>query len=408
MKNAKYIKQGGKKLLMNDLEQAIISSPIDFILTLKKTENIDSDKLDIFYNFLEILGSDPQKEFDSFLSSLITKIKEDISRSTDTSELKKLANQIEPFTDIQEFSEIHSVILQKLPDLRGITINAKSYDNIKPIDLAKTFSAELDTKYEEWLNELFEEAKLWFDESDRFTHTNLYNKLSKVVFYKRSLITYLHKYCSRKFEIDYHPIYSIIRFNLALSNSPLAKVDEARPLCSILYSETKGTKIKPAELFESTKIAGPVLSHLILSIPYMTQVSNVRYYGQCFGLEKAEVEKIHSSLNKEDKDVINLVLNNKYALRVLLIFFVQTKSISSKFEQVICDADPHVDIAMIMCKDYNPVFYNVLLAWSSKNAYVFIDFLTRIKASDMPMPGFYVFPEFTQEQEQIVNELRDI
>ncbi|EAY09459.1 hypothetical protein TVAG_126200 [Trichomonas vaginalis G3] len=396
-----YLKEGGKAKLQTDLTEA--AEPLEFISKLSSFEYIDKNDLGPFYNLMGTLNRSTTDVFSDILRQQLIEFKQKIL-TMNQEELRILVKEIEPFSEIGEFQELLKIALSRVPKISQVGPLPESVEqNLTPKEKADIYIHDT-AKFNEWLDSLFSTAMLDFSNDD-FGYHSLFKEIAPIVFQKRRLAVLTNEYCENQFEMSSHPIYTIIRFYMAIFNSPIAQIDFARPLALIIYGSFHGVKANIQLMKEASQLAGAKLAHIIFSVPQVTMTSKVLYYGEFFGFTHEENKKFIQDLERDNDYTLARLSNSTLYCRIATIAWIQGIKINQQTIKFLSISEPQTDLGLIMARKYKKEYDVVLQNWAQKNSWIYIDYLTRIKASGLEVPAFTTKPDLTPQQASIAQVL---
>ena len=374
-----YLVSGGKEKLKEDLNSA--DEPIEFIKNMSKVESLDLSQLDPFYQMCELTGVKMSDVYKDFLRQNIDELKQKINEMA-SDELRRLLKDLEPYAEIPDFRDLMKTVLSKCNAIPSSTvIPAQLHVEMKPEEQARLYLNDQKVMYE-WFDDVFEKAKYDFDNDD-FSYEKVYNTIANVIYLKTKLVAYAIEYCETHFMQSFHPVYSMVRFRIALQDSPIAALDTGRPLAIMIYNSFHGKSMNAQLLHEACKHCGDLTSSVILGIPHMTIISKVQYYGEHFGIEHKNMKEFFPQLVKPKPATLEKCSEQTTYGRVALIAWIQGTPIHESILNLLIPMDPQEDLGKIMCRNYKPEFEPLLQAWAEKDPWIYIDYITCIKARNL-------------------------
>lgn len=393
----RFLDPEGKNNLKKILEE--VDNPLSFIETLHSCNNFNFSRYSSLYVFGEAAGFDPSVIFEKYVTRQQNMIKEKIPKMTKT-QLNDLLKQLDPYSKIPIFQDLIRCVLAKLNDVpKWFEVPEVIKSELQPIDKLNIFKNHIND-FRKWVEEVMNEAICDFKETDDFSYIECFEKLSKYCFYKRDMYNCVANYCEKKFMENYHPIYCVIRIRLAIHNSPLSKVDCARPLSFLVTRATlDNAKVDFAQIENAAKACGGI-SQIILSLPNFTLKYRLRNYIKAFGVTTRDKMIWSNYLNTGDSEAVNYMLKNKFFARVIGVSVIQETPLRGNLFITLKDCEPQCDVAYIMCRKYKNEYEKVLKEWASKNGSVFIDYLTLCHVKGKKFQDIQV-PFLTDKQKEI-------
>jgi hypothetical protein len=400
-----YLLPDGKTKLKKDLDSA--DSPIDLITNLSKVKIVPHSDLGPLYNAGEIAGTSVPTMFNNFILDCVSELKQKIPKM-DQEERKRLLMDLEPYSEIEEFQDLYSKVLSscnRVPTSANVPLRAQ--EDMNPNELSKMFLDDIGKLYN-WLDLMFEEAKYNYSNDD-FDYKFLFDKLAPVIFLKTKLVQHTNEYLTTEYFKQFHPSYAMIRLYNALYPSPISALDEARSLANILYNSFHGININSKNLTKACSICSTKLNIMLLSIPAMSIKSKIAYYGDKFGIPHDEFKELLKEMITPKPTTVRKFSENQTLLRIACITLIQgEKNMHPTIISAIAHGIPQEDLGMIMARNYDPKYQEILVSWSERDAIIYIDFMTRIKASHLHTPEFSRKPEMNLKQRSIVKIFKNL
>ena len=399
-----YLVNGGKEKLKEDLNAA--DEPIEFIKDMSHIETLDLSNLDPFYQMCDLTGVKIGDVYKDFLRQSIDELKQKTNEMA-PDELRRLLKELEPYAEIPDFHDLMKTILSKCNAIPSSTvIPAQLHVEMKPDEQAKLYLNEPKMMHE-WFDEVFDKAKYDFDNDD-FSYEKVFNVIAKVIFLKTKLVKYAIEYCETNFMQSFHPVYSMVRFRIALQDSPIAALDTARPLAIMIYNSFHGKSINAQLMHEACNLCGVKTSSVILGIPHMTIISKVQYYGEHFGIEHKDMKELFAQLPKPKSATLSKFSEQLIYGRIAIIAWIQGVSIHESIINILITLPPQEDLGKIMCRNYKPEYEILLQKWAETDPWIYIDYITCIKARNLDFPQFKSKPELNSIQTTIAQTILDL
>ena len=403
MNDKYYLNEDGKERLKKDLEAS--EEPLKMIESLQECDHFDFKNYSNVFRVADISGFDASEIFEEYIekqkNELISKLKEMSPEG-----LTKMFILLKPYTMIPAF---HDVIKYAVDKCKIVPSWFKLPDDLKveltPADRLKVFQNN-PSEFEEFLRVSFKESMCDFEDTDDFSYNKLFNNIAQYCFQNINLHYMTVKFCESNFFIDYHPMYSVIRFKLALYNSPLAKVDPARPLSILVLKAING---KPD--FQTLRTAAeisPSISQIILSIPSFTMLYQMRSYILAFGVTPKLKDKWTKYLTTGNEEAVEYMKSEPFFARVIAINAAQDTIINQNLFETLEFCSPQVDINYIMCRNYKSKYESILIKWASINGSCLIDYMTSCLSRGVQIPTELLqsLPPLTELQQQIVDYVK--
>lgn len=405
MEDKHYLHEDGKEKLKKALEAS--DEPLQLIDSLQVCDHFDFTPFNPLFQLGEVSNFDVSSILEKFIfeqkNQLIEKIK-----IMSAYELNCFFRTLQPYTMIPAFHDVIKYILDKtkrIPDWFIIPEDLKV--EMTPAERLRMFK-DRPSDFQEWLPTVFEESLCDFEDGDNFNYIKLFKTVARYCFQHQDLHKIAIDYCEQKFLEDYHPMYSVTRFRLALFNSPLAKIDPARPL-SILVMKAIQDK-DHADFHSMIKAAEicPRIAQIIFSVPnFMIQFRMISYT-LGFGVTK-ELKQIWAPyLNSGNDEACEYMKDTPFFARVIAVNAAQGVIIKEKLFETLEFCQPQVDVNYIFCRlKYDTKYENLLLKWASLNGACFIDYITSCLSRGVQIPQFETIPQLSVQQQEIYEYIKD-
>lgn len=390
-----FLDAEGNKRLKNALVET--DDPLSLIQSLQTLDHLDFTQYSPLFALGDICGFNPTDLFEEFFQeqkqALINRI-----QSMMPDEVRTLLKELQPYANISGFQDILKAVLDRLASI-------PQWFDI-PKEIQEDFSVEEQINmymskpkdYQLWIQKVFDDEMVNFDEVDSFTYHHVMDMICPICFSKRKLYATMIEFVEKRFNETYHPIFSVVRFKMALVNSPLAKVDPARALALLIADG-----LKKGFNWDKITIASricPNIASIIFSIPQFTYTQKITKYMQHFGVLPKDLNNWKSYLKTPDDDVISMMKRNALFARIVGLAFMQKEDVNPALLPPLYETTPQCDIAYYICRNYSERFETLLSSWATRNGSIFIDFLTMCKSTGRSFPGIMV-PQFTPQQQAI-------
>ncbi|OHS97276.1 hypothetical protein TRFO_09555 [Tritrichomonas foetus] len=394
MDDPHFLTEGGTKRLKKALEAS--DDPLAFIESLQSCTNFDFAPYSPLFQLGDIAGFDPSRILEKFIVEqrdvLLNKIK-----CMSPMQVNNLFRILQPYTMIPAFHDVIKYVIDRCKKVpKNFIIPEDLKVELTPADRLRLFK-DRPSDFEEWLPSVFEDAMCDFDDSDDFSYLKLFKVIAQYCFHYKELHKIVIKYCEAKFFEDYHPMYCVIRFRMALFNSPLAKIDPARPLSILVFEAIQGKPdfhliIKAADIC-------PGIAQIILSVPSFTMMYRMKSYILSFGVTRELKDKWTKYLNTGDDEAVEYMKNEPFFARVIALNAAQGIIMNENLYKTIEFCMPQIDVNFIMCRNYDPKNEFILVKWASLNGCCFIDYMTSCLARGASIPDIPVPPLNMHQQE---------
>lgn len=404
MEDKHFIHENGNEKLKEALEAS--DEPLQLIESLQACDHFDFEPFAPLFQLGEISNFDVSDLLGKFIleqkNQLIDKIK-----AMSPYEVNCLFRTLQPYTMIPAFHDVIKYVIdrsRKIPDWFIIPEDLKV--EMTPADRLRMFK-DRPADFEEWLPTVFEEALCDFEDGDNFSYLNLFKTIARYCFQHIELHEIAVRYCEEKYFADYHPMYSVTRFRLALFNSPLAKIDPARPLSTLVLKAIKDKDHADFHLMIKAAEICPKIAQIIFSVPnFMIQFRMISYT-LGFGVNR-DLKKIWTPhLNSGNEAACEYMKENPFFARVIAVNAAQGVIINQKLFETLEFCQPQVDVNYVFCRlKYDPKYEFLLQKWASLNSACFIDYITSCLSRGAQIPPFETIPELSIQQQEIYEYIK--
>lgn len=404
MEDPHFLCENGQQRLEEEIRNATSIDPI--ISKLHDCDNFDFSPYFCLYPLMEMMNNDLTPILHQFISKqnqlLIEKV-----QTISESQLPSFLKAIQPYALIPQFRNIIEILVEKFKPLPEWFILPPDIQiSFTPQERLNLFH-QRPSDYKKWLSHSFEDSLCDFAESDDFQYLQLFKSISQYCFSYIELHDITVKYCEENFLSSYHPIYSVIRFRLALFNSPLAEVDHARPLATFVLDAIRSPnkKLNYKQMQYASEIC-PKISQIIFSVPQFLLKYPPKDYLRSFGVDDNLRNKWTPYLNEGNDDACDYMTgknsHSRLFARVIALNLIHDFLPHPRLFKTLESCIPQVDVNYILCRMKYKVEYEPLLKkWAESNGSCLIDYVTSCFARRMPIPEFPIRPSLTPQQQAI-------
>lgn len=404
MEDKHFLQEGGKEKLKEALEAS--DEPLKIIESLQVCDHFDFEPYSPLFQLGDISNFDVSSILEKFIFEQKNQLIEKIKIMTPY-ELNCFFRTLQPYTMLPAFHDVVKFILdrtKRIPDWFIVPEDLKV--EMTPAERLRMFK-DRPSDYEEWLPTVFEESLCDFEDGDNFNYINLFKTIAMYCFKHQELHRITIDYCEQKFFEDYHPMYSVIRFRLAIFNSPLAKIDPARPLSILVMKAIQDKAHADFHLMIKAAEICPKIAQIIFSVPSFMIQSRMISYTLGFGVTRELKQKWTPYLNTGNEEACTYMKENAFFARVIAVNAAQGVIINEKLFETLQFCQPQVDVNYIFCRlKYDPKYEFFLQKWASLNGSCFIDYITSCLSRDAPIPQFEIIPPLSIQQQEIYEYIK--